>query len=106
MAHVERKLGDGEIDVLLKKSSALYQQAAVGKDVMIVEAMVPTRQANYAARINLQLAKSLNAEVILVAAPESDRLGELADRVEIQAQSFSDPQESDHHGRDPQWRAK
>jgi phosphate acetyltransferase len=91
MAHVERKLGDGEIDVLLEEIISLYQQAAVGKDVMIVEAMVPTRQANYAARINLQLAKSLNAEVILVAAPESDRLGELADRVEIQAQSFSDP---------------
>jgi phosphate acetyltransferase len=48
--------------------------SGVGKDVLIVEGMVPTRSASYAARVNLHLAKSLDAEVILVSAPENEVL--------------------------------
>ena len=59
LAHVERMLGDGQLDELLEEIITLYQQAAVGKDVLIVEGMVPTRSASYAARVNLHLAKSL-----------------------------------------------
>ncbi|WP_413770417.1 AAA family ATPase, partial [Vibrio vulnificus] len=68
LAHVERMLGDGQLDELLEEIITLYQQAAIGKDVLVVEGMVPTRNASYAARVNLHLAKSLDAEVILVSA--------------------------------------
>jgi phosphate acetyltransferase len=93
LAHVERMLGDGHLDELLEQIISLYHEAAADKDVVIVEGMVPTRQASYAARINLHLAKSLDAEVILVSAPEQDSLGELCDRVEIQAQLFGGPKD-------------
>ena len=73
--------------------SSLYQQAAAGKDVVIVEGMVPTQQASYAARVNFHLAKSLDAEIILVSAPEQESLTELFDRVEIQAQLFGGPKD-------------
>lgn len=89
LAHVERMLGDGQLDELLEEIIALYQQAAVGKDVLVVEGMVPTRSASYAARVNLHLAKSLDAEVILVSAPENEVLAELSGRVELQAQLFA-----------------
>ena len=93
LAHVERMLGDGQLDELLEEIITLYQQAAVGKDVLIVEGMVPTRSASYAARVNLHLAKSLDAEVILVSAPENEVLTELSGRVELQAQLFGGPKD-------------
>jgi len=93
LAHVERLLGDGQLDELLEEIISLYQQAAVDKDVLIVEGMVPTRHASYAARVNVHLAKSLDAEIILVSAPEQEALGELSDRIEIQAQLFGGPKD-------------
>ncbi|GIZ12309.1 phosphate acetyltransferase [Pseudomonas sp. NCCP-436] len=93
LAHVERMLGDGQLDELLEEIISLYQQAAEGKDVVIVEGMVPTRHASYAARVNFHLAKSLDADVILVSAPEDETLTELSDRIEIQAQQFGGPRD-------------
>lgn len=88
LEQVERQLANGELDLLLEEVVSRYQQAAAGKDVVIVEGMVPTRASDYAARINTQLAKSLDAEVILIAAQSDDSLKQLAERIEIQAQMF------------------
>ncbi|MCR3806158.1 AAA family ATPase, partial [Pseudomonas aeruginosa] len=93
LAQVERMLGDGQLDELLEEIISLYQRAAADKDVVIVEGMVPTRHASYAARVNFHLAKSLDAEVILVSAPENETLTELTDRIEIQAQLFGGPRD-------------
>ena len=94
LGHVERMLGDGQLDELLEEIITLYQAAAVGKDVLVVEGMVPTRQASYAARVNQHLAKSMDADVILVSAPENEAMAELSGRVDLQARLFggaSDP---------------
>lgn len=88
LEQVERQLANGELDLLLEEVVKRYQQAAAGKDVVIVEGMVPTRSSDYAARINTQLAKSLDAEIILIAAQGTDSLKQLAERIEIQAQMF------------------
>ncbi|WP_439886096.1 phosphate acetyltransferase [Pseudomonas sp. MBLB4123] len=93
LSRVEQMLGDGRLDELLEDMLERYRQAAAGKDVVIVEAMVPTRHTSYAARVNFHLAKSLDAEVILVSAPEQESLGELCDRLEIQAQQFGGTQD-------------
>ena len=55
-------LGDGQLDELLEEIVRLHQQVAEGMDVLIVEGMVPTRHASYAARVNVHLARSLDAE--------------------------------------------
>ncbi|MBD8593780.1 phosphate acetyltransferase [Pseudomonas sp. CFBP 8758] len=93
LAHVERMLGDGQLDELLEEILTLYQQACVGNDVVIVEGMVPTRHASYAARVNQHLAKSLDADVILVSSAENEVLAELSGRVELQAQLFGGPRD-------------
>lgn len=96
LAQVERMLGDGQLDELLEEIVSHHQQAAAGMDVLIVEGMVPTRQASYAARVNVHLARSLDAEVILVSAPDNERedsLTELSDRIEIQAQLYGGPRD-------------
>lgn len=93
LAHVERMLGDGQLDELLEEILTLYQQACMGNDVVIVEGMVPTRHASYAARVNQHLAKSLDADVILVSSAENEVLAELSGRVELQAQLFGGPRD-------------
>src|SRR3546814_19948604 len=55
--------------------------------------MVPTRESDYTQRINTQLAKSLDAEVILIGAQGSDSLKRLAERIEIQAQLYGGAQD-------------
>ncbi|MFN3581906.1 MAG: phosphate acetyltransferase [Pseudomonas sp.] len=88
---VEHRLANGQLDEVLEDIVSNYQLAAVDADVVIVEGMVPTRQASYAARINHHLARSLDADVILVTAPDSDDMSSLADRIEIHAQGFGGP---------------
>lgn len=89
LEQVERQLANGDLDLLLEEVVSRYQQAAAGKDVVIVEGMVPTHNAaDYPARLNIHLAKSLDAEVILVAAQGDDSFKQLAERIEIQAQLF------------------
>ena len=93
LAYVERMLGEGQLDELLEESLRRYQEACIGHDVVVVEGMVPTRHASYAARVNLHLAKSLDADVILVAAAEQEAPGELFSRVELQAQLYGGPRD-------------
>ncbi|WP_312975513.1 phosphate acetyltransferase [Stutzerimonas nitrititolerans] len=88
LEQVERQLADGELDLVLEDVVSRYQQVAAGKDVVIVEGMVPTREFNHTSRINSHLAKSLDAEVILIAAQGKDTLKRMAERLEIQAQLF------------------
>lgn len=88
LEQVERQLADGELDLLLEDVVSRYQQVAAGKDVVVVEGMVPTREFNHTSRINSHLAKSLDAEVILIAAQGKDTLKRMAERLEIQAQLF------------------
>ena len=88
LEQVERQLADGELDLMLEEVVSRFQQAAAGKDVVIVEGMVPTTSSDYTSRINTQLAKSLDAEIILIAAQGKDSIKRMAERIEIQAQQF------------------
>ena len=88
LAHVEQLLGDDHLDDLLEEIISLHQQAAAGNDVVIIEGMVPTRQASYAAQVNVALARSLNADAILVTAPDGETPEALADRIEMHLQQF------------------
>lgn len=94
LAHVEQLLGDDQMDDLLEEIITLHQQAAEGNDVVIIEGMVPTRQASYAAQVNVELARSLNADAILVTAPDNETPEALADRIELHLQQFGGPRQA------------
>lgn len=85
----ESQLAEGNVDLLLEEVINRYQQAAAGHDVVVVEGMVQTRTNNYSSRLNAQLAKSLDAKVILVAAQDEEEPEQLAEQIEIQIQHFS-----------------
>ena len=84
----EDLLGDNKGDVLMEDIVALFQQASQDGDVVVVEGLVPTREMPYANRLNSTIAKSLNANIILVTEPGKDSLEELAGKLEITADSF------------------
>lgn len=88
LAYVERMIGNGQLDELMEEIVSMHQQIKAEYDIIIVEGMTPSRQVNYAERINSYLAKTMDAEVILVSAPNSRDLNELSDRIEMQAQLF------------------
>ncbi|WP_422450108.1 MULTISPECIES: phosphate acetyltransferase [unclassified Endozoicomonas] len=84
----EDLLGDNKGDVLMEEIVALFEQASQDCDVMVVEGLVPTREMPYANRLNSSIAKTINADIILVSEPGNDSLADLADKLEIAADSF------------------
>ena len=63
---VEDLLGANKRDVLMEEIVSNFDRVTTGADVVIVEGMVPTRDAPYLARMNADVAKTLNGKVILV----------------------------------------
>ncbi len=88
LAHVERMVGNGQMDDLMEEIVSMHQQMSDQYDIILVEGMTPSRQTQYVERINASLAKTLDAEIILVSAQQSDNLDEISDRIESQAQLF------------------
>ncbi len=84
----EDLLGDNKGDVLMEEIVALFNDASGDAEVIVVEGLVPTRNMPYANRLNSDMAKSLNAEVILVSEAGDDKLEDTADKLEIAADSF------------------
>ncbi len=84
----EDLLGDNKGDVLMEEIVALFNEAAEDAEIVVVEGLVPTREMPYANRLNSDVAKTLNAEIILVSEPSDDALPELASKLEIAADSF------------------
>ncbi len=88
LTHAEELFGQGREDQLLEEVIARYQQAAEGVDIVIVEGLVATREIPYAARINADIAKSLDANIIFVATAGKNTPEQLADVLELTAQDF------------------
>ena len=86
--YAENLLGDNKGDVLMEEIVALFDKAAKDSEVIVVEGLVPTRDMPYANRLNSDIAKTINADIILVSEPGEDSLEDLADKLEIAADSF------------------
>lgn len=91
--YLEQNLSDGQLDLALEDCVHLAQEAAIGNDVLIIEGIIPTPTSSYATYVNSVLAKSLNADVIIAAAPGSDKttVNEFIDNIKIQTQVFGGP---------------
>ncbi len=86
---VEDLLGANKRDVLMEEIVSNFDRISSGADVVIVEGMVPTRDAPYLGRMNAEVAKTLNGKVILVSQAEKDAsLNEITDQLHIAADMF------------------
>jgi phosphate acetyltransferase len=79
---VERRLSDGALDTLMEDVLTAAEPLLHEHEVLVVEGLVPGSGLVYSGRVNLLLAKALDADVLLVGAPadeqhvDTDHMGE------------------------------
>ncbi|WGL17050.1 phosphate acetyltransferase [Microbulbifer bruguierae] len=88
MQHAESMIGRGDLSELLEDILARFQECARVADVAIVEGLVPNAENQLASQLNLQIAKTLDAEIVLVVCPNLDSTQQLKDRLEMAMASF------------------
>ncbi len=65
-------LGRGDEELLMEEVVGLYRQCAAHTDIMIIEGLVADGHAGYASRLNADMVRALDAEVILVGTLEDE----------------------------------
>ncbi|GGK58329.1 phosphate acetyltransferase [Amphritea balenae] len=85
----EHLVSQGKGDELLEQIVARYEQSLPDDiEVVIIEGMVHTESQPYATRINKEIAKALDAQVVLVASPGNDSIQALQDHIDITARAY------------------
>jgi len=92
-ARLERLLRDDRVDELMEEAVARHTRAAAGEeearpDLVVVEGLVASPQSSYAGQLNAELARALDARVILVADGDLDDPRQLAEQLDLHAQPF------------------
>lgn len=92
-ARLERLLRDDRVDELMEEAVARHAQAMgddpeAGPDLVVVEGLVASPQSSYAGQLNAELARALDARVILVADGDLDDPRQLAEQLDLHAQPF------------------
>ncbi|MGZ5401443.1 MAG: phosphate acetyltransferase, partial [Nocardioides sp.] len=86
---VEKALSRDELDSLLEDVVAAAEPLIAENDVVVVEGLAPGSGMVYASRTNVALAKALDADVLLVGAPDGPAdLEHLAETMEITARTY------------------
>ena len=88
LSEAETLIGQNQTDVLLEKVVERHQALAKNNEIIVIEGLIPTRTNAYANSINYEIAQALDAEIVLVAAPGSDKPAQLKERVEAAASEF------------------
>ncbi|ASP40257.1 phosphate acetyltransferase [Bacterioplanes sanyensis] len=64
---IQQRVSQGKLDHVLEDVVELHAQVANDCDVVLIEGLVPDRSEPYTAKLNAEMAKALNADVLLVA---------------------------------------
>lgn len=91
----QQLLNHGKADLLMENIVGEYQKVANEVDVVIIEGLVPDRSEAYIARLNVEVARNLGSEVILVSTPKSCTPGELDEELDFSARLFAAPSDPD-----------
>ena len=90
LSHAEQLLSEGKEDQLLEEVVDRYERAAKDVSLVIVEGLAFTQEQPYSTRINIRVARALDAEILLVASPggRSRRKHDLEEILEIAARPY------------------
>ncbi len=88
LSHAQQQLALGQADRLMEEVISIAQTSGEEADVLIVEGLVPVADENYIAELNRNMAKALDADVILVAAKNQDSTAQLNERIKMTASLF------------------
>lgn len=85
---VERRLSENAIDALMEDVVAAAEPLTSEHEVVIVEGLVPGPGLVYSGRVNVALAKALDADVLLVSTPDGRPPEHLAEGMAIAARTY------------------
>ena len=93
LKHAQSLINRGQSDLLMEEIIALYEKVAEDVDVVVVEGLVPNQSETYTARLNVDVARNLNADVILVSAPQQRTPAELDEWLDFSARLYAAPRD-------------
>jgi len=85
---VQQSISNGMLDRILEDCVGLHASVASDCDVVIIEGLTPDRSEPYTAKLNAEIAKALNADVLLVATAENKSTHEIQSDLKIQVGLF------------------
>jgi phosphate acetyltransferase len=88
LEEAERLIGTGHLEELLEWVVRSFYQSAANADVVVVEGLIPHANSSYISELNLHIAKTLSAEVILACSAANSTQAEVEAKIEIAAQQF------------------
>ncbi|WP_108124693.1 phosphate acetyltransferase [Saccharospirillum mangrovi] len=88
LGYAQQQLAQNRTDALMEEVIQVFQQSAGDADVVIVEGLVPVADESYIGKLNVNLARALDADVILVGARNDDDWSTLAERIRMTASLF------------------
>jgi phosphate acetyltransferase len=86
--HAEKLLSEGKKDLLMEELVTLFQQAAAGNNVTIVEGLAQDPDKPLLSSLNNEIARNLQADVILVIAAHQLDAVIIAEQIELAVQQF------------------
>lgn len=80
---VEELISKDQTDVLLEDIVAKHAEISAKAEVTLVEGLVSTRKHSYANRLNYEIAKTLDTEIVFVAMQGTDTPAQLKERISV-----------------------
>ena len=81
-------MNSGEVDELLEDAVRLHREVAKKHQVIIVEGLLATAEDYFANELNAQLAKALDAKVVLVSKADLNQPRQTAEKIEASLRHF------------------
>lgn len=88
-------MSEGKSDLLMERVVENYQAVAQTVDVVVVEGIPPHRDQPYIMRLNIDIARNLDAQVILVCSKNHHDKATLNKHLKVAASLFSDSEDPD-----------
>lgn len=79
----QNMVSSGQQDRLMEEVIAMHRKVREAVDIVIIEGIEPDRSEPFTAKLNVEMAKTLDAEIILVTAPKTRDLRALKEHLNI-----------------------
>jgi phosphate acetyltransferase len=97
MVEVEQLIRQGKTDELLEQVLTYYGQISREVDIVIVQGITTEQNYLFIQSLNADLAKALNAAILLVATPGSQRVDDLVDQISTTMCIYRDDYRISHY---------
>lgn len=95
LKEAQQLLNRKQSDELLETIVGEYQKVARDFDVVIIEGLVPDQSEAYIARLNVEVARNLGSDVILVSTPKNLDPEQMDEELDFSSRLFASPSDPD-----------